>query len=104
MSVFICTDVIVSFYIIVLFVYLQFIGMVTFLYLLFLYFDIGKHYKCQHCDIAIEKPLEMPNWNLLSLRRICLFVYVCDVTKNNITKPHDKKFDGILVTDDKKMN
>ena len=32
---------------------------------------------------TIEKPLEMPYQNLLCLRRICLFVYVCSVTKPN---------------------
>ena len=32
---------------------------------------------------TIEKPLEMPYQNFLFLRRICLFVYVCSVTKPN---------------------
>ena len=53
---------------------------------------------------TIEKPLEMPYWNILCLRRICLFVYVCSVTKNKITKPYARKFDGFLVNDDKIVN
>ena len=35
------------------------------------------------------------------LREICLFVYVYSVTKNKITKPYAKKFDGLLVNDEK---
>ena len=31
----------------------------------------------------IEEPLEMPYWNSLCLKRICLFVYVFSVTKPN---------------------
>ena len=49
----------------------------------------------------IEKPLEIPYWNSLCLRRICLFVYVCSVSKNKITKPYAKKYDRLLVNDDK---
>ena len=52
------------------------------------------------CGHSIEKPIEMPYWNLLCLQRICLFVYFCSVTENKITKPHAKKFDGLLVNDD----
>ena len=52
----------------------------------------------------IEKPPEMPYKNLLCLQRICLFVYVCSITKNEIIKPCDKKFDGILVNDDNIVN
>ena len=48
---------------------------------------------------TIEEPLEMPYWNLL-----CQFVYVCSVTKNKITKPYARKFDGLLVNDDKIVN
>ena len=43
---------------------------------------------------SIEKHLEMPCSNLLCLQRICLFVYVCSVTKNKITKPYARNFDG----------
>ena len=50
---------------------------------------------------SIEKHLEMPHWNLLCLRRIGLFVYVCSVFKNKITKPYAKKFDRLLANDDK---
>ena len=31
---------------------------------------------------SIEKPLEMPHWNLLCLRRIGLFVYIFQCSKN----------------------
>ena len=48
-------------------------------------------------DLAIEKPLEIPYWNSLCLRSICLFVYICSVMKNKIAKPKAKKFDGLLV-------
>ena len=52
----------------------------------------------------IEKPLEMPYENLLCPQRICLFVYACSVSKNEITKPNVKKFDRLLVNDDKIVN
>ena len=55
-------------------------------------------------DVVIEKPLEMPCWNLLCLRRICLFVYVFSITKNKITKPYAMKFDGLLVNNDRIVN
>ena len=45
---------------------------------------------------TIEKPLEMPFWNLLCLRRIGLSVYIFSVSKNKITQPHTDKFDGLL--------
>ena len=48
---------------------------------------------------TIEKHLEMPYWNLLYLRRINLLVYYCSVSKNKITKPYAKTFDGLLVND-----
>ena len=51
-----------------------------------------------------KETLEMPYWNLLCLWRICLFVYVFSVMKNKITKPYVKKFDGLLVNDDKIVN
>ena len=53
---------------------------------------------------TVEKPLEMPYWNLLCIRRISLFVYICGVSKDKITKPFAKKFDGLLVNDDKIVN
>ena len=53
---------------------------------------------------TIEKLLEMPYQNLLCLPRICLFVYVYNVTKDKVTKPYAKKFDELLVNDDKIVN
>ena len=48
-----------------------------------------------------EKPPEMSYWNLLCLRRFHLLVNVFSVSKNKITKPYAKKYDGLLVNDDK---
>ena len=42
---------------------------------------------------SIEKPLEMPYWNLLCIQRIGLLVYVFSVSKNKITTPYAKKLD-----------
>ena len=52
----------------------------------------------------IEKPVGMQYYNLLCLRRIGLLVYVCSVSKNKITKLYAKKFDWLVVNDDKIVN
>ena len=48
----------------------------------------------------IEKPLDMPYWNILCLWRIGLFVYIFSVSKNKIIQTHIKNFDLLLVNDD----
>ena len=55
--------------------------------------------------MTIEKPFRDALLEfIVSTENLCLFVYVCSVMKNKITKPCAKKFDGLLVNDDKIVN
>ena len=51
------------------------------------FLDTLYHFMC-----IIEKPLEMPYWNLSCLQRIGQLVYISSVSKNKITKPYTQKF------------
>ena len=47
--------------------------------------------------LTIEKPIEMPQWNLSCPRRIRLFGYIFSTSKNKITKLYANKFGRLLV-------
>ena len=46
---------------------------------------------------VIEKPLEMPDWNLFCMGRIGLIVHISSVSKNKVAQPFAMKFDGLSV-------
>ena len=56
----------------------------------------------------IEKPIEMPDWNLFCLLRIIadyferfLFVYILSMLKNEIINPDARKLGGLFVNKNK---
>ena len=51
----------------------------------------------------IEKPLQMPDWNLCIYGENGLFVYIFSVLKK-ITQPLCQEFDGLLVNKNKIVN
>ena len=59
---------------------------------------------------SIEKPLEMPNWNLLVIGEVqlidksCLFFFIFSVPRNKITQPYAKQFSWLLVNKNKMVN
>ena len=67
--------------------------------------DLGK-------TITIEKSLDLPNWDSLCRRRITadhlktlsLFAYLFSMLENEITKHYAKKFEGLSLKNNKKVN